>query len=78
MALVLYSIIVVWFHRVGHRFVQYPDRPWYPHKQEPSFADMLTTVRRVSWEENLQPVLPKTGRLQKSVAQLIEFVSRAG
>jgi len=78
MALVLYSVIVTWFHRVGHNWVHYPDRPWYSKKKEPSFADMLTTLRQLSWQENLQPLLPRTGRLQKSVAQLIDFASRTG
>ena len=54
MALVLYSLIVVWFHRVGHAWVRFPDRPWYTKKEEPSFADMLTTLRRVSWEEKFR------------------------
>jgi hypothetical protein len=54
MALVLYSLIVLWFHQVGHRHVQYPDRPWYFHKEEPSFADMLTTLRRLSWQDKLR------------------------
>jgi hypothetical protein len=78
MALVLYSAIVIWFHRIGHRWLQYPDRPWYRHKEEPSFADMLTTLRRVSWEEYLSPLLPRSGPLQKSVVRLVEFASRAG
>ena len=78
MALVLYSAIVIWFHRIGHRRLQYPDRPWYRHKEEPSFADMLTTLRRVSWEEYLSPLLPRSGPLQKSVVRLVEFASRAG
>lgn len=77
MALVLYSLIVVWFERVGHRYVEYPDRPWYATKAEPSFADMLSTLRRLSWEEKLQPDLPKTGVLRNTVARLIDFVSRA-
>jgi hypothetical protein len=50
-AFFLYSIVVVWFHRVGHQFVRFPTRPWYPRKQEPSFADMLTTLRQVSYDE---------------------------
>ena len=29
MALVLYSLIVVWFHRLGHAWIRFPDRPWY-------------------------------------------------
>jgi hypothetical protein len=78
MALVLYSVIVVWFQRVGHLAVEFPERPWYRHKVEPSFADMLTTLRRVSWQENLGLLLPRSGLLRKGVAQLIEFASRAG
>jgi DDE superfamily endonuclease len=78
MALVLYSLIVVWFQRVGHLLVQYPDRPWYPRKAEPSFADLLSTLRRVSWEEKTLPLLPKHGVLKMQVARLLEFVSRAG
>ena len=78
MALLLYSAVVVWFHRVGHRCVRYPDRPWYPQKEEPSFADMLTTLRRTSWEENLRTLLRHTGLLKNWLRQLIDFASRAG
>ena len=28
-ALFLYSLVVVWFHKTGHQFVRFPDRPWY-------------------------------------------------
>ena len=52
MALFLYSILITWFHRVGHAWVQFPKRPWYPSKREPSFADVLTTLRRVSGGKN--------------------------
>ena len=78
MALVLYSLIVVWFHRLGHLLVRFPDRPWYPQKEGPSFADMLSTLRRVSWEEKLWPLLPRSRPLKNWVARLIEFVSRSG
>lgn len=78
MALVLHSLIVVWFHRIGHRYVQFPDRPWYPQKEEPSFADMLTTLRRLSWQDKIR-LLPIPTRLAKKVfAQIIEFLSLAG
>lgn len=77
MALVLYSLVVVWFERVGHLDVAFPERPWYAKKAEPSFADMLSTLRRVSWEEKLTPLLPKSGLLTTTVARLIDFVSRA-
>jgi len=78
MALVLHSLIVVWFHQVGHRHVQFPDRPWYPQKAEPSFADMLTTLRRLSWRDKIC-LLPIPSRLAKKVlAQIIEFLSLTG
>jgi hypothetical protein len=76
-ALVLYSLIVLWFHRVGHLFVRYPERPWYPKKLEPSFADMLSTLRRLSWQEKLLPLLPHKTVLKSEVLNLLEFTSRA-
>jgi hypothetical protein len=78
MALLLYSLIVIWFQRVGHLLVQYPPRRWYRRKAETSFADMLSTLRRVSWEEQLLPLLPRRGRLKNQVVRLMEFASRAG
>jgi hypothetical protein len=78
MALVLYSLTILWFHQVGYRYVHFPDRPWYQHKAEPSFADMLTTLRRMSWQEKLR-TLPSKGRLaKKALAQIIEYLSLAG
>jgi hypothetical protein len=78
MALVLYSLIVAWFHQVGHRHVQFPDRPWYRHKEEPSFADMLTTLRRLSWQDKLR-TLPLQSRVAKKLlAHLVGFLSLAG
>ncbi len=78
MALLIATLVVVWFHRVGHRFVRFPHRPWYPVKREPSFADLLTTLRRVSYDEQNRIVAPKRGRLKTWLTQLTELVSRAG
>lgn len=77
MALVLYSLTVAWFHKVGHRHVQFPDRPWYKKKREPSFADMLTTLRRLSWQDKIRGVLPQRGRAKKLLAQIADFLSLA-
>jgi DDE superfamily endonuclease len=77
LALVLYSLIVVWFHQEGHQWLEYPDRPWYRHKQEPSFADMLSTLRRRSWQELLLGVQSAGEGMQKLLGLLIGFVSRA-
>jgi len=78
MALVLFSLIVAWFHQVGHRFIRFPDRPWYRQKREPSFADMLTTLRRKSWLDYFHRLHSKTGGVKKCVAQIIEFLSLSG
>jgi hypothetical protein len=47
-ALLLYSLVVLWFARVGHHAYRPLPRPWYPKKERPSFADMLRTLRRES------------------------------
>jgi DDE superfamily endonuclease len=78
MALTLYSLVVVWFHQTGHQYLRFPFRPWYRNKQEPSFADLLTTLRRVSYEEKTEGLPPKPCRLKTWIAQLTEFLSRAG
>jgi hypothetical protein len=78
MALFLYSLIVAWFHIAGHAWVRFPERPWYKSKREPSFADILTTLRRVSCEEQIRQLAPKRGRLKTWLTQLTELFSRAG
>jgi hypothetical protein len=69
MALMLYSLVVVWFHQEGHRHLQFPYRPWYPGKQEPSFADLLTTLRRVSCQEKTEGLRSDEGGLKTWLAQ---------
>jgi hypothetical protein len=48
-AMLLYSLVVVWFSREGHRHYRPPTRPWYTTKaagpEHASFADMLNTLR---------------------------------
>jgi hypothetical protein len=78
MALMLYSLIVVWFHKTGHQFIRFPNRPWYRRKQEPSFADLLTTLRRVSLEEKTRALLPNPRRIKTWLTQIADLLSRAG
>ena len=44
-AMLLYSLIVLWFTAEGHRHYRALNRPWYPSKSSASFADMLNTLR---------------------------------
>ena len=78
LALILYGLVVVWSHDIGHGLVRFPTRPWYRKKAEPSFADLLTTLRRVSYEAKTERLLPKQSDLKTWVAQLTELLSRAG
>jgi len=52
-AMLLYSLIVLWFVQEGHRSYRPLTRPWYTTKAEPSFPDMLGTVRRLSLREQV-------------------------
>jgi hypothetical protein len=78
MALILYSLIVAWFHREGHKKLTFPDRPWYTDKTEPSFADMLTTLRRETWNDHLSPVRSVSRLVKTQLAHVVEFLSLAG
>jgi SRSO17 transposase len=77
-ALFVYSLVIVWFHKTGHQFVRFPDRPWYRRKHEPSFADLLTTLRRRSLEETTRSVLPNHTYIKTWLAQITNLLSRAG
>ena len=77
-AFVLYSLIVTWFHQTGHQQLKFPERPWYTHKRDPSFADMLTTLRRKSWVDQFRGLLPSRGLVKIKFAQLAEFLALAG
>lgn len=78
MALVLYSLIVAWFHQVGRQHLRFPDRPWYRQKREPSFGDMLTTLRRLCWQEHFRRLPPKTRIVKNMLAQITDFLALAG
>lgn len=48
MAMLLYTLVILWFHDHGRRLYQPIDRPWYRDKTQPSFADMLATLKQAS------------------------------
>ena len=55
MAMVLYSLIAVWFERGGHRHVEFPERPWYRTKEEPSFTALRDGERGRAFPIGLDP-----------------------
>ena len=66
-AMLLYSLIVVWFARDGHRFYRPLVRPWYRHKVRPSFADMLRTLQ----QESLSEWISKTPHPERHLQNLL-------
>ena len=43
--MLLYTLIVLWFAKEGHRTYQPLCCPLYRSKSQPSFADMLSTLK---------------------------------
>lgn len=72
-AMLLYSLIVHWFANDGHRHYQDLNRPWYRHKVQASFADMLLTLRRESTHEQIIP-LGLSGQGSKKIKQILDQV----
>jgi len=78
MAMFLHSLTVLWYATDGHKDFQIPDRPWYRWKTEPSFADMLTTLRRKSWEDKLSTVSLDTTHREDNINLLTYLATLAG
>lgn len=73
MAMLLYSLIVLWFAREGHRRYQPLECPWYISKTDPSFADMLATLKRESVRQRILS-LRLIGPGSRKIKQLLENV----
>lgn len=52
-AMLLYSLVLLWFATDGHRTWEPARRPWHAGKRHASFADMLAELRCRSVEEEL-------------------------
>lgn len=71
MAMLLYSLIMLWFAREGHRSWRPLICPWYASKTHPSFADMLGTLRRLSVRKQVL-TLALGGSGSRKIQQLLE------
>jgi len=80
-AMLLYSLVAVWFAREGHRHYAPPVRPWYRGKADgpagASFADMLTTLRCQSVTREVLPMYLHGPGSRNVVKTLIHVVSQA-
>lgn len=72
-AMLLYGLILWWFDREGHRYYRPLDCPWYASKTDPSFADMLATLRRMSLRRKILSI-PLAGPGSRKIKQLLENI----
>ena len=75
LAMLLYSLILLWFAREGQRSWRPLVCPWYTSKTAPSFADMLSTLRRLSVREQVL-TLALAGPGSRKIQQLLENAVR--
>jgi hypothetical protein len=73
MAMLLYSLVVLWFAREGHRYYQPLKSPWYVSKTAPSFSDMLATLRRQSVRQTVFAMALR-GPGSRKIRQLLENI----
>jgi hypothetical protein len=80
-AMLLYSLVVLWFAREGHRHYAPPLRPWYRAKADgpagASFADMLMTLRCQSVKREVLSMDLHGHGSRNVVKTLIHVVSQA-
>jgi SRSO17 transposase len=77
LAMLLYSLVTLWFATDGHRHWQPPQWPWYPGKQQASFADMLATLRCRSIKAEVSSMAPAGQASRKVVNMLLHVVKLA-
>jgi hypothetical protein len=71
LAMLLYSLIVLWFAQEGRHQYRPTERPWYTSKAAASFADMLHTLRTQS-VRRLVSTWTLRGPGSRKVQQLLE------
>lgn len=75
-AMLLYSLIVLWFSRTGHAYYQPLTRPWYIGKSKASFADMVATLRCQSVQHEVSSMPLHDTRSRNVLKTLIHLVKQ--
>ena len=74
LAMVLVTLVKAWYARCAPREPSLlPERlPWYPHKVQPSLADMLAALRKVLWQHRITLNSGSWPRVQR-LLQMVSF-----
>lgn len=70
-AMLLYSLVVLWFARHGAGTWRAPQLPWYRSKRHPSFADMLNELRRQSVNQEVLKSAPQSRPHKNRLTKLL-------
>jgi len=74
----VYSAAWIWFlAQWDGQHAYWPDRPWYPAKQVPSFADVLAALRRELWATRLFDTTTPAELQRENVRDLLEVLALA-
>lgn len=76
-AMLLYSLMVVWFAEEGHKHYRAPKLPWYRSKRGATFADILATLRCESVKTQVLKRLDPMQLAKNPVKTLIHVVKLA-
>ena len=77
LSLWLYSVIWLWYLQQKSKRRYFFVRPWYPGKSAPSFADALSCLRRVLWQDRIKCMFGKRFVHNKNFEFLIEALAAA-
>jgi hypothetical protein len=70
------TLIVCWYVQAGQNGPQAQrHRPWYTHKQTPTFADMLAACRLQLWDEWLKAESGSEAAAAEKLAWFLEYVA---
>lgn len=71
LGMLLHSLVVLWFVAESFRHWRPLECPWYARESDPSFADMLATLRRFSVRMEVSKMALR-GRGARKLAALLE------
>jgi len=76
-AMLIYSLVLVWFARQPSHEIDFLRRPWYRQKKTICFADILRVLRRQILRERFLCTPGGGGQSTKNIEQLIYLASQA-
>jgi len=71
MAMLLYTLVIHWYASEGRDHERLSILPWYAHKSQASFADMLATLKRLSLRQRIS-ALGLSGRGSRKALAILE------